>query len=60
MWLVSAYQGRGYFAGFRMTGRRNNVRDIIFFAIFTDNERKKSQMSTYTPVIKRKVQVLHT
>ena len=34
--------GRGYFAGLRMTSRRNNGRDVTFFAIFTDKERKKS------------------
>ena len=34
--------GRGYFAGLRMTSRRNNVRNVMFFAIFTDQERKKS------------------
>ena len=34
--------GRGYFADLRMTRRRNNVRNVMFFAIFTDKERKKS------------------
>ena len=34
--------GRGYFASLRMTSRRNNVRDVVVFAIFTDKERKKS------------------
>ena len=26
----------------RMTSRRKNVRNVMFFAIFTDKERKKS------------------
>ena len=47
--------GRGYFAGLRMTSRQNNVRDVMFFAIFTDKGRKKSLESSYTPVIIRKV-----
>ena len=38
-----------------MTSRRNNVRDVMFFAIFTNKERKKNQQSPYAPVIKRKV-----
>ena len=38
-------------AGLRMTSRRNNIRDVMFFAIFTD----KNEKSIYTPVTIRKV-----
>ena len=34
--------GRSYFAGLRMTRRPKNVRDVMFFAIFTDKEQIKS------------------
>ena len=39
---TTQFYGRGYFAGLRMTSRRNNVRNVMFFAIFTDKERKNS------------------
>ena len=42
--------GRSYFAGLRMTIRRNKVRNVMFFAIFTDKERTMSQKFTFTSV----------
>ena len=38
-----------------MTSRRKNVRDVMFFAIFPNKERKKSQKIAYSPAIEKKV-----
>ena len=47
--MQSECMGRGYFAGLRMTNRRNNVRNVMFFfAIFTDKERKELKVFVYT------------
>ena len=38
----TAYKkGRGYFAG--LTSRQNNVRNVMFFAIFADKNEKRAK-----------------
>ena len=41
--MLSFCQEIGYFAGLKMTSRRKNLRDVMFFAIFTDKERKRAK-----------------